>query len=114
MKHFILGCIMVLFLQATAVSAPKEEPLGYTMSQIPVMCASNDQVMMDLDSKGYELLNLSLGRKNANPEEEPMFMVSYYVHPEAGSTVAVMNIPQSTDACIIFITYDLTVTIPAN
>jgi hypothetical protein len=114
MKHFILGCIMALFLQATAVSAPKEAPPGYTMSQIPVMCASNDQVMMDLDSKGYELLNLSLGRKNANPEEEPVFMVSYYVHPEAGSTVAVMNIPQSTDACIIFITYDLTVTIPAN
>ena len=114
MKHFILGSIMALFLQATPVSQAEEAPPGYTMSQIPVMCASNDQVVMDLDSKGYELLNLSLGRKNADPEKEAVFMVSYYVHPKAGSTVAVMNIPQSTDACIIFITYDLTVTIPAN
>ena len=114
MKNILWGIIIALFLYATNSTAEENLPKGYKFQNIPAVCASNEQVTQDLQNKGYEVLNLSLGRKNADPEGEPVFMVTYYVNVQAQSTAAVINIPTSNDACIMFLTYDLVVTIPAN
>ena len=116
MNRTLWGILIALFLYVVPASTEEHSatPPGYQWQNIPVVCASNEQVMRDLEAQGYQLLSLSLGRKGASPEGEPVFMVSYYFNEKAESTAAVMNIPSSKDACIIFLTYDLVLNTPAN
>ena len=87
---------------------PKLEP-GYNWQSMPMVCASGNTIVNDLTAKGFVPVNMSLGRKEASPEGEPMFLVTYFINQDATATAATMNIPISTDTCLLFLTHDLVV-----
>ena len=47
-------------------------------------------------------------QKGADPNGEPVFMVLYYVNNEGTSTAAVLTMPNDPTACVLYISYDVT------
>ena len=47
-------------------------------------------------------------KKGANPDGEVVFMVLYYVNKEGTSTAAVLTMPNDPSACVLYISYDVT------
>lgn len=118
MKQLFCHIIFAISLLTFGVSAIEnnvpENDVGYYEGEVPVLCSTNDRVMEDLKKNGYQLISLSLGRRDADPTQEAVFSVSYYVNSELNSTATVLNVPASTDACILYLTFDLMMTVPAN
>lgn len=117
MTKTILGILTALALCTSTLTAqePSKNPtlpnLGppYVWQTMPMICAPENTIHNDLTRQGFKPVNLSLGRKDANPQGEPVFMITYYVSTNGFSTAATMNIPTSTDTCLLFVSHDLVI-----
>lgn len=88
------------------------KPKGYHWQQIPAVCGDETMVLKDLAEQGFVPVNMSLGRANSDPQGEPVFLVTYFLQQDMSGTAATITIPTSNDACILYITHDLTFTSP--
>jgi len=97
--------------QDPQLGQPQLPPLGgvYGWQSMPMICAPGNTIHNDLTAKGFVAVNMSLGRKDADPKGEPVFMVTYYISMDGNSTAATMNIPTSTDTCLLYVTHDLVI-----
>jgi hypothetical protein len=112
--HIIFAISLFTFGVSAIENTVPEDDVGYYQDEVPVLCSTNDQVMEDLKKSGYQLISLSLGRRDADPTQEAVFSVSYYVNPELNSSATVLNVPASANACILYLTFDLMMTVPTN
>jgi hypothetical protein len=117
MTKTILGILTALALLTSTLTAqePSKNPtlpnLGppYVWQTMPMICAPENTIHNDLTRQGFKPVNISLGRKDAHPEGEPVFMITYYVSTNGFSTAATMNIPTSDDTCLLYVTHNLVI-----
>lgn len=104
---------LFLLLSATIIKAEETSPglpnldQGFHWQNMPMICASDVAILNRLKEQGFVAVNMSLGKRGADPQGEALFMITYFINQEGTSTAAVMNIPSSNDACLIFLTHDV-------
>jgi len=117
MQKIIWSTLIALILLTANLNAdhethqsplPKLDP-GYAWQNMPMICASGNKIINDLSAKGFVPVNMSLGRRDADPQGEPVFLITYFINQDATATAATMNIPVSEDTCLLFLTHDLVV-----
>ena len=113
MKKLFLATVLVYFLSSISLSAdhrgtlpPVGEPFNW--NEVPVVCGPHQAVMDKMERMNLHLLHASFGKKGANPDGEVVFMVLYYVNNEGTSTAAVLTMPNDPSACVLYISYDVT------
>lgn len=107
----------MLFLLTATLKADQHAPQprlpqldnGYAWQNMPMICAGDNQILENLTEQGFTAINMSLGREGADPKGEALFLITYFVNQDMTSTAATMNIPTSTDTCLIFLTHDLVI-----
>ena len=106
--------IASIFLLTANLMADEHSPddLGYHWQQIPAMCANETMVLKDLAEQGFVPVNMSLGREGSNPQGEPVFLITYFLKQDMTGSAATITIPTSNNACILYITHDLTFSAP--
>ena len=112
--HKTVMSIMIALFFMTAVSTAEETSpglpnldQGFHWQNMPMICASDVVILNRLKEQGFVAVNMSLGKMGADPQGEALFMITYFINQEGTSTAAVMNIPSSNDACLIFLTHDV-------
>ena len=111
----IMVALFFMTAVSTADSTPPQtpnKPGDYHWQQIPAICGPEARVLEDLTNQGFVPVNMSLGRENSNPNGEPVFLITYFLKQDMTGTAATITIPTSNDACILYITHDLTFTSP--
>ena len=113
MKKLFLATVLVYFLSSLSLSADHRGQLPtleapFNWNEVPVICGPHQAVIDKMERLGLYPLHASLGKKNADPNGEPVFMVLYYVNNEGTSTAAVLTMPNDPTACVLYISYDVT------
>jgi len=103
---FLLTFILVTSV-ATADHKPTTEYEGLEWSQIPVICGTTDAVNEYLVHNEFELQNLSVGKENASPGGQSVYMVSYFINKERTETMAVITAPSALESCMLYRSFDL-------
>jgi len=102
----ILG---ILF--ATSVYAEHENDFGqYYFQQVPALCGSVNTINNYLNHYEFKPLTLSLGREGMAFDGQPVYMITYYVNEDKSESAAVIDVPDGSESCILFHTFDLTTT----
>jgi len=117
MLKIIIGILTTLAILTSTLNAqehPKNPTLPklgapYSWQTMPMICGPGNTVHDNLTNQGFKPVNVSLGRADAEPQGEPKFMITYYVSTNGNSTAVTMNIPTSSDTCLLYITHDLTI-----
>lgn len=107
MKKLLL-ILTILF--ATSVYAEHEESLADNslyMQQLPSLCGAPDKISDYLDHFGFEAESLSLGRTRMMKDGEPVYMMTYMVNKDRTESISVLTIPNGTESCILYHTFDL-------
>ena len=115
MKKLILTTLIALILSVIPTSAehrhrtalPQLEE-GFNWNEVPVICGSHEAIMDKMERLNMNLLHASFGKKGANPDGDVVFMVLYYANQQGTSTAAVLTMPNDPTACLLFVTFDVT------
>jgi hypothetical protein len=100
--------IVLSLLIASVAYADHEEHLGeYYMAQAPILCASSEYIDSYLNHYNFKPSNISLGREGMVETGKPVYMVTYYVNSESGQTTATIDVPNASERCLLFHTFDL-------
>ena len=120
MKNYILDnlpsiwIVLVFILGLTLASGnvkadhkPTTEYDGLQWSQIPVICGTTEAVNEYLVHNEFKLENLSVGKENASPGGQSVYMVSYFINKERTETMAVITAPSALESCMLFRSFEL-------
>lgn len=118
MLKTILSTLTALLIFTVTLKAqdptqqPQLPPLeeGFAWQNMPMVCAGGTAIVDGLTQRGFVPVNISLGRRGSDPQGEPVFLITYYISQDGNSTAATMNVPTSTDTCLMYITHDLVIT----
>ena len=118
MKKLFLATVLVYFLSSLSLSADHRGQLPtleapFNWNEVPVICGPHQAVIDKMERLGLYPLHASLGKKGADPNGEPVFMVLYYVNNEGTSTAAVLTMPNDPTACVLSVSYTH-LTLPTN
>ena len=110
MKNFFVGAVMLLFFYSPSAKAdhipnmpPIEEP--YHWNHMPVICASSQAILEKVKALNMTPVEISFGRRGANPDGEIVFAVMMFIGPNNERAV-ITSIPNSNDACLVYISFD--------
>ena len=113
MKKLILTTLIALILSIIPTSADHRPALpqleqGFNWNEVPVICGTHDAIMDKMARLKLDLLHVSFGKKSAQPDGEVVFMVLYYANTQGTTTAAVLAMPNDPTACLLFVTFDVT------
>lgn len=113
MKKLILTTLIALILSIIPTSADHRPALpqleeGFNWNEVPVICGTHEAIMQKMERLNMNLLHASFGKKGANPDGDVVFMVLYYANQQGTSTAAVLTMPNDPTACLLFVTFDVT------
>lgn len=107
MKKLVL-ILSILF--GTIAYADHEEGLRdgeVYIQQLPALCGSPENIQKYLDHKKLKPLHISLGREAMDPTGLPVYMMTYMVNDNKTESATVLTIPNNTESCILYHTFDL-------
>ena len=111
MNKIILGLLFSLFL--LSANADHEDFTGEVyIEQLPSLCGTPESIQKYIDHMKFKPFHLSLGREAMTKEGQPVFMVTYMVNEDSTESIAVLDIPNGLQRCIMFHTFDLITEIP--
>ena len=87
--------------------APDVGPQLWWM-QMPVICGSVASVDAYLKKYEFELINVSIGRRQAQPDGEPVYVVSYWMTKDKKQSIAVVTSMSGLESCMMYKSFDLT------
>ena len=100
--------ILILSLLFTSISYAKDfKAYEFHVQELPAVCGTQKEVEKYADDNDYIVLNYSLGRAGSEPTGEPVFVVTYWVNEEVSQTMATVVVPNSDQACILYISFDV-------
>ena len=109
-KNLMLAFLLI-FIFTTNISLAddkqKTEYDGLEWSQIPVICGTKEAVNEYLVHNEFKLENLSVGKENASPGGQSVYMVSYFINKERTETMAVITAPSALESCMLFRSFEL-------
>lgn len=110
MKNLFVGALMLLFLWSPTIRAdhianlpPIDEPFHWM--NMPVICAPGEAILERLKGQNMTPVEISFGRRGAMPDGEIVFAVMMFIGPNSERAV-VTSIPNSQDACLVYISFD--------
>jgi hypothetical protein len=115
MKIIISIIALLLFTAHVNAEQPTQKPQlpqlggGYAWQNMPMICGPDNLVLNGLKEQGFIAVNMSLGREGSDPQGQPVFLITYFINQNGNGTAATMNIPTSTDTCLLFVTHDLVI-----
>lgn len=110
MKKLILTLILLCSSVYSSVYADHEnsEQPVFVWRNLPAVCGLPADVEKYIELNDFEAVSVSLGRESSQPDGEPVYMVTYYAN-ERGETLARVDIPNGSESCILYHTFNTTV-----
>jgi len=108
MKKLLITILSILFVSIASADHDKalEENELY-MQQLPALCGTPDKVETYIKHFEFEPEHLSLGRTRMTKDGEPVYMMTYMVNKDRTESISVLSIPNGTESCILYHTFDL-------
>ena len=72
---------------------------------MPVICASSEAILEKVKALNMTPVEISFGRRGANPNGDIVFAVMMFIGPNNERAV-ITSIPNSKDACLVYISFD--------
>ena len=107
MKKLLL-ILSILF--STSVYADHDKALlegDLYMQNLPALCGTPENVATYIKHFEFEPEHLSLGRTRMMKDGEPVYMMTYMVNKDRTESISVLAIPNNTESCILYHTFDL-------
>jgi len=101
----IITLLAVLF--STTVIAKEIRDYNFYVTQIPVICGTNESVNEFLTNEGLDAKSLSLGKESGDENGLPVFLITQYENLEKSKSAATVQVPNSDEVCILYYTFDL-------
>ena len=83
------------------------ERYNFRWLHVPVVCGTTTEVQRYLDDFEFELVSMSLGRENANPDGDMAYLVTYYINKDKTQTVSAVTSPSGHETCMLYRSFDL-------
>lgn len=99
-----------LFIFSATIKVFADEDLNnydFYVQELPSVCGAQTDVDRYVEENGYVALNYSLGRAQSKSDGEPVFVLTYWVNEDVTQTMATVQVPNSDQGCILFITFDV-------
>jgi len=101
----LITLLAILF--STTVIAKEIEDYNFGVTQIPVICGTNESVNEFLTDEGLTAKTLSLGREGGEESGSVVFLITYYENFEKTKSATTVQVPNSDEVCILYYTFDL-------
>ena len=98
-----LALILVIFF--TSILNAKDH-YNFYLNQYPLICGHQDEVNKYIIDHKFTAVNISVGREGSNEDGSIVFLVTYYIN-QMNQTLAVTELPNSPEKCILFHTFNL-------
>ena len=103
----MLKYIFVLLLALSTVSFADEHGYDFRWQSIPAICGTPGEVNRYIENEGFEIVNMSVGRANAQPDGEPAYLVTYYMSKDGQQSISAVTSPSGTETCMLYRSFDL-------
>ena len=107
----VFGLIVMVSLQTTVVNATNEpyvpiDPYknGLYEARFPAACGPLELVNKILLDRGFVPTRVSLGRLQAHPDNEPVFMTTVYRNKD--QLLVTIETPAQIEKCIMFLAFN--------
>lgn len=80
-----------------------EAPLNW--QEIPVICGPQQSIIDKMESQGLRPVEISFGRRGAQPDADVVFAIIQYVG-DNNERAVVMSLPNDPTACAIYISFN--------
>ena len=111
LKDNLLLAFLLVFILITSVATADHKPTteydGLEWSQIPVICGTTEAVNEYLVHNEFELENLSVGKENASPGGQSVYMVSYFINKKRTEAMSVITAPSGLESCMLYRAFGL-------
>ena len=108
MKKIILTLIISLFTSIAYAEHMYGKDYQYYWRNIPAICGTPVEVNEYIIDHGFRVHSLSVGRRGADPQGDPVYMITRYVNDNK-QEIVVINVPNVDETCMLFHGYDLTI-----
>ena len=100
--------ILISLLLFCNVSFANEiEDYNFYVTELPVICGTNESVNEFLTDEGLTAKTISLGREGGEESGSVAFLITYYENFEKTKSVTTVQVPNSDEVCILYYTFDL-------
>ena len=106
MKKIIVLLSFIVMTFAVAEHRNSGEPV-YT-EMIPSICSTPKGIKAYIEHHNLKPVEISLGREGREPTGQPVFMITQYENEEGSQKAAVIDVPNGTQSCLLYHTFDLT------
>ena len=103
----LLKRLLISSFLISSVSIAEEVDMNLYIRSVPAVCGSPDAVASYIDRKELLPLNISFGKEGGVNEGKIVYIITYYVNEEASESLASVNVPDTTETCILYHTYDM-------
>ena len=110
MFKLLLAAIIVGLTSIAKAENPQnwdELKYDFRWLHVPVVCGTTPEVQRYLDDFEFELVSMSLGREDANPEGDMAYLVTYYINKNKTQTVSAVTSPSGHETCMLYRSFDL-------
>ncbi|NBP55147.1 hypothetical protein EBU71_01165 [bacterium] len=106
-KLLLLSCILSLFSYSASYAQKQIAPEGFYFDVIPTICAPTTQLYDHIISQGWKEKFAYVGKQDANPNGNPIFLVSHFTKLINGkeSILSVISVPDG-ESCIVYTAFD--------
>ena len=98
--------ILAILFSTTAIAKDIED-YNFGVTQIPVVCGTNELVNEFLTNEDLNAKSLSLGKEGGDENGLPVFLITQYENLEKSKSAATVQVPNNDEVCILYYTFDL-------
>jgi len=84
----------------------KGADFGLYLRNIPIMCGEYNSVLTYLKYYEFEPKFTSVGKSGAVSNGDPVYAVVHYVNKSNTETIAVLGVPNDTELCMMYRTFE--------
>jgi hypothetical protein len=103
----LITLITLLFATSTYADHLKS-PGSVWFQQVPILCGTPEKIQAYTDHMNLDPVNISLGREGMKANGEPVYMVTYYISKDGTQSAATIDVPDGSERCVLFHSFDLT------
>ena len=103
----IVGLTSINIAKAEETYDWEREKYAFRWLHVPVVCGATPEVQRYLDDFEFELVSMSLGREDANPEGDMAYLVTYYINKNKTESVSAVTSPSGHETCMLYRSFDL-------
>ena len=107
MKWFFSTLAITVVLLFSFKANATEHGYDFRWQSIPVICGTPDEVNRYIENEKFEIVSMSVGRENAQPNGAPAYIVTYYISKDGTESISAVTSPSGTETCMLYRSFDL-------